>query len=151
MSRRWIPRRTEPDTAGQPATESVEQALITSITTNRQLRAELDAVETKLTATQAQLEFHKGALVDAKVKLGLTTDAVERLELRLSVLVADLDRERKHTVGSCSHAADLKTMGAHVGALEKRVAELQHVNEGYEAPGWLPRTEPAATTRRGWR
>lgn len=154
MSRRWIPRRTEPDTADLPAAEPLEQALVRSITTNRELRAELEAAETKLAATEAQLEFHKGALVDTKVKLGLKADAVDRLERRVAVLVADLDRERKHTAGSCSHAAELRTMGTQVTALEKRVHDLQQANmaRDVECLDWEPvATVPVATTRRGRR
>jgi chromosome segregation ATPase len=151
VSRRWIPRRTEPDTAERPAAESIEQALVTAIASNRQLRVELDAAEAKLVATQAQLDFHKGALVDVKVKLGLTTDAADRLERRVDNLTHQLKQERDHTAGSCSHAAELRYVKGTLTDLEGRVRDLQRINEGYEAPGWLPRTEPVAPTRRGRR
>jgi hypothetical protein len=78
-------------------------------------------------------------------------ETVERLERHVGSLAHRLTLERDHTAGSCSHAADLKAMGTQVGALERRVAELQRVNEGYEAPGWLPRMEQAVATRRGRR
>jgi hypothetical protein len=42
-------------------------------------------------------------------------------------------------------------MGAQVGALERRVSELQRVNEGYESPGWMPRADSAALKRLGRR
>lgn len=130
---------------GRRNSTSVEQALAASVAANRDLRAELDAAEKKLAATQAQLEFHQTQLRETKVTLGLKEETVERQTRRIDSLIHRLKVEREHTAGSCSHAADVRDLKGTLTALERRVAELQRVNESYEAPGWLPPVDaPAA-------
>lgn len=141
MSRRFIARRAEPDTVEQQDT---------ALDDRRQLRTDYDALRKKLDGTEAQLRWHKEQLTDAQLATRVAKLRIEELDLELAVKAADLDREREHTAGFCSHAAELRGLKRAMSALETRVAELQRGNEGHESLGWSPRpTTPRGTLRGG--
>lgn len=119
-----MPRRRNRQTSGPTA----EQALAASVAANRELRAELDVAEKKLAAERAQLEFHKGVLVAVRTELAEKATTTRHLEQRVDSLTRELMRERAHTAGSCSHAAELRELKSTMTALERRVHELQQAN-----------------------
>lgn len=154
MSRRWTGRRPE----STPTTvEQLEQSLAASVASNRELRTELEAVEDHLGAVRLQLEFHKGLLVTAQAALAAKLLHAEQLERRLTAALADLKREREHTAGSCSHAAEVRDLKDTLARLEKRVHVLQQANMardaaefgGWESDAEIPAApEPKALKRR---
>ena len=148
-----MPRRRNRQTPGPTA----EQALAASVAANRELRAELDAAEKRLTdadkahaATQRQLNFQRDEAREARADLAAQITHTEQLERRVGSLAYRLKLERDHTAGSCSHAAELRAMGVQVSALERRVAELQRINQGYDALGMVSQPEPEQAAKK-WR
>lgn len=116
---------------------------------NERLRAELSDMRTKLDKAVFQLDWHRGELSRVKVLLSSEERRVDALQRTASADAAALKREREHVAGSCSHAADLRDLKRTLTALEKRVAELQAANEGYEAHGWLPVSMAMSGGKRG--
>lgn len=116
---------------------------------NERLRAELSDMRTKFDKAVFQLDWHRGELARVKVLLSSEERRVDALQRTASADAAALKREREHVAGSCSHAADLRDLNRTLTALEARVAELQAVNEGYEARGWLPPSMAMSGGKRG--
>lgn len=149
MSRRWTGRR--PETAAAELSEALSASSARNLTLcadNETLRRDADDTAVMREADKKQMAFLREELARARADRSAETQRADGVDRRLAAMAADLKREREHTAGSCSHAAELRAMGIQVGALERRVHELQQANmsrDVAEIIGW----EPVATLPSG--
>jgi len=155
MPRRWRNRRPDPAEQRAVALAAANLRLCAALDeatdARRLLLRDVETLHEKRDGDRKQLAWHKEQLAAAQADRAMETLRADQAERRLEPLAAGLRREREHTAGSCSHAAELKAMHAQVVALEKRVHDLQQANMAKDVTvlaGWETSPFRAAKRRR---